>query len=97
MPDVVLLIVTASRDQPAVVLPVQSLTRLAQAAGALVLVDGAHAPGQVPLALNSLGADFYTGNCHKWLFAPKGSAFLVVAPAQQLQFSPGDESTRDLD
>ena len=78
-------------SQPAVVLPVQELTRLVHStvSDSLVLIDGAHAPGQVPLQIDQLGAEFYVGNCHKWLYAPKGTAFLAVAPSQQLQHSPG--------
>jgi isopenicillin-N epimerase len=78
-----------------VVLPVEALTRLAQAAGALVLIDGAHAPGQVPLLVDRIGAEFYLGNCHKWLFAPKGTAFLAVSPSQQLPYSPGRQFVVD--
>ena len=64
----------------ALVLPVEAMTAAARDAGALVLVDGAHAPGMMGLDIEALDADWYTGTCHKWLFAAKGCAFLWAGP-----------------
>ncbi|MCS7000768.1 MAG: aminotransferase class V-fold PLP-dependent enzyme [Bacteroidota bacterium] len=66
-----------------IVFPVEKLIMLCKERGILVMIDGAHAPGMIPLTLSALGADWYTGNFHKWLFAPKGCAFLWTAPEYQ--------------
>src|SRR5581483_1686741 len=72
----------------AIVFPVRELTALCRAAGARVLIDGAHAPGMLALDVPSIGADWYVGNCHKWLMAPKGAGFLWTDPQHQRQMHP---------
>lgn len=71
-----------------IIFPVESLIEQLQRKGVDVLVDGAHAPGQVPLNINQLNAAYYVGNCHKWICSPKGSAFLQVRKDKQEKIFP---------
>jgi isopenicillin-N epimerase len=67
---------------------VAEICRRAREANVLSIVDGAHAPGQIDLDLEAIGADIYAGNCHKWLCAPKGSGFLYARPEAQRLIDP---------
>jgi len=72
----------------AVRLPVEKICELARKNGILSIIDAAHAPGQIPVDLQLLGADIVFGNCHKWMLGPKGAAFLYARPEVQKIIEP---------
>lgn len=72
----------------ALILPVEEICRRARERGILTVIDGAHAPSQLDLNLERIGADYYFGACHKWLSAPKGTGFLYANPRVQDKTEP---------
>jgi isopenicillin-N epimerase len=72
----------------ALILPVKEICEIAKKKGLLTFVDGAHAPGHIPLDLQALQADFFTGACHKWMMTPKGSSFLYAKKDVQHLLAP---------
>ncbi len=72
----------------ALILPVEEICRRASEAGVLTVIDGAHAPGQIDLDMQTVGADFYCGNCHKWLSSARGAGFLYARPDRQHLLEP---------
>ena len=83
-----LLIVDHITSATAIAFPVAQIVKAAHARGIAVLVDGAHVPGHLPLDIEAIGADWYTGNAHKWLFAPRGCGLLWTTPKRQAQTLP---------
>lgn len=75
-------------SMPTMIEPVKELTELCQKHNILSYIDGAHAPGVVEIDVVDINADYYTGNLHKWCFAPKGVAFMWVNKRCQLENSP---------
>jgi selenocysteine lyase/cysteine desulfurase len=73
---------------PSLILPIEELIPLCQSSGAMVMIDGAHAMGHIPINVNELNADFYISNGHKWFYTPKGSAFLWVRKDRQALIYP---------
>lgn len=72
----------------AIIFPMADLVAKLSTLGVETLVDGAHAPGMIPLNLPALGATYYTGNLHKWLCAPRGAGFLYVPVDRQEAIHP---------
>ena len=72
----------------ALLFPIERAVAEARRRGIWSVIDGAHTPGHIRLDLDALGADFYSGNCHKWLMTPKGSAFLYARPELQSLLDP---------
>lgn len=83
-----LLLIDHVTSPTALVLPVTEIIREMESRGIDVFVDGAHAPGMLPLNLRELGAAYYTGNLHKWVCAPRGAGFLHVRRDRQAGLHP---------
>lgn len=83
-----LVIVDHVTSESALVMPVEQIVARVKAHGAMVLVDGAHAPGAIPLDLSTLGADFYAATLHKWAWTPRSCGILWAHPAHQPLLHP---------
>ncbi len=98
-PRTKLVLIDHITSQTGLIFPIQEIIQKLNNLGIDTLIDGAHAPGMLPLNLKEIGATYYTGNCHKWLSAPKGAAFLCVKLNKQSLIRPvtishGANSTR---
>ena len=74
--------------ETALVLPVADIAARLRARGVAALVDGAHAPGAIPVDITALDVDWYVGNLHKWMWVPRSSGILWAAPARQAALHP---------
>lgn len=73
---------------PGIIFPVEEICSELKNRDIEIIIDGAHAPGMIPLNISKMEARYYTGNCHKWICSPKGSAFLYVSPERQKNIRP---------
>ncbi len=87
-PKTKILFLSHITSSTALLLPVKQLVQRANEMNIISIIDGAHVPGHIPLNLADLAPDFYTGNCHKWLFAPKGAAFFYARKNHQNLLKP---------
>lgn len=74
--------------ESAQLLPITELTEVVRSAGAVSVIDGAHAPGQIRVNLKEIAADFYVGNCHKWMLSPKGAGFVYASRKHENKIRP---------
>jgi isopenicillin-N epimerase len=82
------IVVSHITSPTALVLPIAEICAAARQAGVFSIVDGAHAPGHIPLDIEAMWPDVYAGNCHKWLCSPKGAGFLWARPEHQEWIEP---------
>ena len=75
-------------SQTGLIFPVKEVCDYARQKGIITIIDGAHAPGHIDLNVSDLSCDYYTGACHKWMCAPKGSSFLFVKKSLQADLRP---------
>lgn len=87
-PQTRVLLISHISCQTGLITPAKALATLARERGILSIFDGAHVPGMIPLDIQDIDPDFYIGNCHKWLMAPVGTAFLYARPDVQEQLKP---------
>ena len=82
------LFISQITSQTGLIFPVKEICEYARKKGIITIVDGAHVPGHIELNISNIDCDFYTGTCHKWLCAPKGSSFLYVKKSFQDSLKP---------
>jgi isopenicillin-N epimerase len=82
------LFISQITSQTGLIFPVKEICEYARKKGIITIIDGAHVPGHINLNISNLDCDFYTGTCHKWLCAPKGSSFLYVKKSFQDSLKP---------
>jgi len=87
-PNTRILVIDHITSGTALIMPVAEIAELCRRRGVAVLVDGAHAPGAIPVNIASLGVDWYTGNLHKWAWSPRSCGVLWASPARQQSLRP---------